>query len=139
MYKLKTKETEKDVIEFINKVENEKRREDAFRLLDIFTETTGMEAKMWGPSIIGFGSYNYKYATGYEGNVAYVGFSPRKARISLYFVTGDTKREELLKELGKHRPGKACVYINKVDDINIDILKKFIIQSIKFLKETYPE
>ena len=139
MYKLKTKETEKDVIEFINKVENEKRREDSFRLLDIFTETTGMEAKMWGPSIIGFGSYHYKYATGHEGNAAYVGFSPRKARISLYFATGDTQREELLKELGKYRSSKACVYINKVDDINIDILKKFIIQSIKLLKETYPE
>lgn len=91
------------------------------------------------PSIIGFGSYHYKYATGHEGNAAYVGFSPRKARISLYFAAGDTKREELLKELGKHRPGKACMYINKVDDINIDILKKFIIQSIKLLKETYPE
>lgn len=139
MYEVKTKETDKSVIEFINKVENEKRRQDAFRLLDIFTETTGFEAKMWGPSIIGFGSYHYKYATGHEGNAAYVGFSPRKAKMTLYFATGDAKREELLKKFGKHTSGKACVYINKLDDIDIEILKELIIQSIKFLKETYPE
>ena len=121
MYELKTKETDKSVIEFINKVENEKRRQDAFRLLDIFTETTGFEAKMWGPSIIGFGSYHYKYASGHKGDAAYVGFSPRKAKMTLYFATGDAKREELLKRFGKHTSGKACVYINKLDDINIDI------------------
>ncbi len=139
MYELKTKETDKSVIEFINKVENEKRRQDAFRLLDIFVETTGFEAKMWGPSIIGFGSYHYKYASGHKGDAAYVGFSPRKAKMTLYFATGDAKREELLKKFGKHTSGKACVYINKLDDINIDILKELIIQSIKFLKETYTE
>lgn len=139
MYEVKTKETDNSVIEYISKVENEKRRQDAFRLLDIFTETTGFEAKMWGPSIIGFGSYHYKYATGHEGNAAYVGFSPRKAKMTLYFATGDAKREELLKKFGKHTSGKACVYINKLDDIDIEILKELIIQSIKFLKETYPE
>lgn len=139
MYELKTKETESSVIEFIDKVESEKRRNDAFRLLDIFTETTGLKAKMWGPSIIGFGSYHYKYATGHEGDAPCVGFSPRKAKISLYFETGDSKREELLKDLGKHTSGKACVYINKVEDIDVDILKRFIIETFKFLKENYPE
>jgi hypothetical protein len=139
VYKLKTKETDNSVIEFINQVENERKREDAFRLLDIFTEETGYKAKMWGPSIIGFGSYHYKYKSGHEGDAPLVGFSPRKAKISLYFATGDADREKLLKEFGKHTTGKACVYINKVADINVDVLKKMIHQSIKFLRNMYPQ
>ncbi|MDX1701658.1 MAG: DUF1801 domain-containing protein [Melioribacteraceae bacterium] len=138
MYQLKTKETDHSVLEFIEAVENPRKREDAYKLLDIFTETSGYEAKMWGPSIIGFGSYHYKYATGHEGDAALVGFSPRKAKISLYFATRDTKREELLTQLGKHTSGKACVYVNKVDDINVDVLKELINQSISFLQELYP-
>lgn len=138
MYELKTKETDRSVIEFIENVDSPKKREDAYQLLDIFTETTGFEAKMWGPSIIGFGSYHYKYASGHEGDAPLVGFSPRKAKISLYFAPGDTKREELLKVFGKHTTGKACVYINKVADIDMEILKELINQSIKFLQELYP-
>lgn len=138
MYELKTKETDRSVIEFIENVDSPKKREDAYQLLDIFTETTGFEAKMWGPSIIGFGSYHYKYASGHEGDAPLVGFSPRKAKISLYFAPGDTKREELLKVFGKHTTGKACVYINKVTDIDMEILKELINQSIKFLQELYP-
>ncbi|WP_299089723.1 DUF1801 domain-containing protein [uncultured Metabacillus sp.] len=139
MYELKTKETDSSVIEFIEQVESPKKREDAYKLLDIFTETSGYEAKMWGPSIIGFGKYHYKYKTGHEGDAPLVGFSPRKAKISLYFATGDTERDELLKDFGKHTTGKACVYINKVADVDIEVLKKLILQSIKFLKETYPD
>ncbi|MBS4208664.1 DUF1801 domain-containing protein [Bacillus sp. FJAT-50079] len=139
MYELKTKETDNSVIEFIERVDSIKKREDAYRLLDIFTETTGYEAKMWGPSIIGFGSYHYKYESGHEGDAPLVGFSPRKAKISLYFAVGDPKREELLKEFGKHTTGKACVYVNKVADIDVDVLKALIKQSIVFLRELYPE
>ena len=139
MYELKTKETDANVIEFIEAVDSPKKREDAYRLLDIFTETTGFEAKMWGPSIIGFGSYHYVYQSGHEGDAPLVGYSPRKAKISLYFATGDTEREELLTKFGKHTTGKACVYINKVDDIDIEVLKQLIIQSIHFLRKTYPE
>lgn len=138
MYELKTKENDNSVIEFIEAVDHPKKREDAFRLLDIFTEATGYPAKMWGPSIIGFGSYHYKYATGHEGDAPLVGFSPRKAKISLYFATGDTEREALLKDFGKHTSGKACVYINKVDDIDTEVLKALIHQSVVFLKERYP-
>ncbi|MFC9708151.1 DUF1801 domain-containing protein [Paenibacillus sp. NPDC056933] len=138
MYKLKTKQTDNSVIEFIESVDSPKKREDAYQLLDIFTETTGYTAKMWGPSIIGFGAYHYKYESGHEGDAPLVGFSPRKAKISLYFATGDTERENLLKDFGKHTTGKACVYINKVADINLDVLQALINQSIKFLKETYP-
>jgi hypothetical protein len=138
MYELKTKETDNSVIEFIEAVDNPKKREDAYKLLDVFTETSGYPAKMWGPSIIGFGSYHYKYASGHEGDAPLVGFSPRKAKISLYFATGDSAREELLKKFGKHTSGKACVYVNKVADIDTDVLKELITQSIKFLQETYP-
>ncbi|MGM0923995.1 MAG: DUF1801 domain-containing protein [Bacillota bacterium] len=138
-YELKTKQTDNSVIEFIEAVDSPKKREDAYQLLDIFTETAGYEAKMWGPSIIGFGSYHYKYATGHEGDAPLVGFSPRKAKISLYFAPGETEREELLKELGKHTSGKACVYINKIADVDVEVLKKLINSSVKFLKETYPD
>ncbi|MCM3727964.1 DUF1801 domain-containing protein [Neobacillus cucumis] len=139
MYELKTKETDNSVIEFIENVDHPKKREDAYQLLDIFTEITGYPAKMWGPSIIGFGSYHYKYASGHEGDAPLVGFSPRKAKISLYFAPGETKREELLINFGKHTSGKGCVYINKVADIDIDVLKELINQSVKFLKKTYPD
>ncbi|MBW8349675.1 DUF1801 domain-containing protein [Bacillus sp. IITD106] len=138
MYELKTKENDNSVIEFIESVDNPKKREDAYQLLDIFTETTGYKAKMWGPSIIGFGSYHYKYESGHEGDAPLVGFSPRKAKISLYFATGDPHREELLKDFGKHTSGKACVYINKLADINIEVLQTLIKQSVKFLQKKYP-
>ncbi|MEV5116795.1 DUF1801 domain-containing protein [Peribacillus frigoritolerans] len=139
MYKQKTNETDSSVIEFIENVDNPKKREDAYELLNVFTETTGYEAKMWGPSIIGFGTYHYKYESGHEGDAPLVGFSPRKAKISLYFAPEDKKREELLQVFGKHTSGKACVYINKVADININVLKELINQSVKFLRDTYPD
>lgn len=138
MYELKTKENDNSVIAFIEDVENVNKREDAYKLLDVFTETTGYKAKMWGTSIIGFGAYHYKYASDHEGDAPLVGFSPRKAKISLYFATGETKREELLNDFGKHTTGKACVYINKVADIDVEILKALINESVRFLNEAYP-
>ncbi|MCM3691361.1 DUF1801 domain-containing protein [Neobacillus niacini] len=138
MYELKTKETDNSVIEFIEQIDNPKKREDAYRLLDIFTETTGFEAKMWGPSIIGFGSYHYKYASGHEGDAPLAGFSPRKAKISLYFDQGEPKREELLKQFGKHTSGKSCVYVNKLADIDEEVLKSLIKESVFFTQKMYP-
>lgn len=137
MYEQKTKETDQSVIEFIESVDNPKKREDAYKLLDIFQETTGFEAKMWGPSIIGFGSYHYVYETGHEGDAPLVGFSPRKAKISLYFAPGDPDREDLLKKFGKHTTGKACVYVNKVEDIDVSVLQSLIKQSVSFLQIKY--
>jgi Domain of unknown function (DU1801) len=139
MYELKTKVNDYSVIEFIESVDSPKKREDAYKLLDIFTETTSLEAKMWGPSIIGFGSYHYKYKTGHEGDAPLVGFSPRKAKISLYFAPGDSNREELLSKFGKHTTGAACVYINKVADIDVEVLKDLIKQSVVFLQKMYPQ
>ena len=138
MYKLKTQETDESVISFIESIDSDKKKSDAYKLLEIFTETSGYPAKMWGESIIGFGSYHYKYPTGHEGDAALVGFSPRKAKISLYFATGDEQRKALLSELGKHTSGVACVYINKLDDIDMAVLKKLILQSIEFLQNLYP-
>lgn len=138
MYEQKTRETDVDVIEFIKSVDNPQKRGDSYRLLEIFEQTSGFKAKMWGTGIIGFGSYHYVYNTGYEGDAPLVGFSPRKAKISLYFATGDMERQELLNDFGKHTSGKACVYINKIDDINVEVLKKLINRSIHFLQDLYP-
>lgn len=138
MYEAKMKENEDSVLDFIEKVEQTKKKEDAYKLLEIFEDASGFKAKMWGTSIIGFGSYHYKYKSGHEGDAPLVGFSPRKAKISLYILTGDLEKDGILKELGKHTSGKACVYINKLDDINIDIMKKMIKQSIEFINEIYP-
>ncbi|MFE0557229.1 DUF1801 domain-containing protein [Paenibacillus sp. FSL W8-0187] len=138
MYEQKTKETDHSVVEFIEQVDSPKKREDAYRLLEVFEETSGFPAKMWGPSIIGFGSYHYRYATGHEGDAPFVGFSPRKAKISLYFAPGDERRGELLTSFGKHTAGKGCVYINKVADIDMEVLKQLIRESIAFLNKTYP-
>lgn len=138
MYELKTKPNDGSVLEFIENVDSGK-REDAYRLLDLFTETTGYPAKMWGPSIIGFGSYHYKYASGHEGDAPLVGFSPRKDKISLYLSPADPKRDELLARLGKHKAGKGCVYVRKLADIDADVLKELIVHSVKTLKEAYPQ
>ncbi|GAB6927176.1 hypothetical protein JCM10914A_11590 [Paenibacillus sp. JCM 10914] len=139
MYELKTKESDHSVIEFIEQVESPRKREDAYRLLDIFEETSGYPAKMWGSSIIGFGAYHYRYASGHEGDAPLVGFSPRKAKVSLYFAPGDDKRDALLQRFGKHTAGKGCVYINKIADIDVEVLKQLISESIIFLNKTYPE
>lgn len=139
MYELKTKETNSSVIQFIEAIDNVTKREDAYRLLDIFTKVTGYDAKMWGESIIGFGKYHYKYKTGHEGDSLIVGFSPRKARISLYLAPYDNKREKILELLGKHKEGKSCVYINKVADIDTKILEKLIEESVAFINKLYPD
>lgn len=136
MYELKTKETNKNVSEFIEKIEHPRKKEDAYTLLNLFEEVTGYEGKLWGESIIGFGSYHYKYATGHEGDAPIVGFSPRKAKISLYLATENPEREVLLEKFGKHTTSKACIYVNKLSDIDLDILKKLIIHSIDFFNKT---
>jgi hypothetical protein len=138
MAKNKTTETESSVIDFINTtVEDETKRNDAFELIKIMQQQTGFEAKMWGPSIIGFGSYHYKYASGHEGDAPLAGFSPRKAAISLYLSLPDNK-EELLSKFGKHKAAKGCVYIKKLADIDVEILKKMVSGSAEYLQNLYP-
>jgi hypothetical protein len=131
VYELKTKVNDSSINEFIETLENPRKREDAYKLLEIFSEATGLEAKMWGDSMIGFGSYHYKYASGHEGDTFLVGFSPRKAKISIYLNLWDPQCEILLDELGKHTKGKLCIYVNKLSDMDIGVLKKLIKLSIK--------
>jgi len=139
MAELKTKQTNHDVIEFINSfADTEQKRLDSFELLKLMQEFTGFEPKMWGASIIGFGSYHYKSERSkQEGDWPLVGFSPRKAAISLYVFTGLPEHEYLLKDLGKFKMGKACIYVKKLSDINIDALKNIMGETIKFLKLKY--
>ena len=139
MYEQKTKENDQSVTEFIESVDHPKKREDAFKLLDIFTETTGYQPKMWGSSIIGFGKYHYKYKSGHQGVAPLVGFSPWKAKISLYITLQDLNREQLLKNLGKHTTGKSCIYINKLEDIDINVLKEIIRNGVQTLQRLYPD
>lgn len=135
--KAKTIENSNNVIEFIKSVPDNSKQKDSLCLLEVFKQVTGFEPKMWGPGIIGFGNYHYKYESGHEGDAPLVGFSPRKQEFSLYLVCEFEKREDLLKEFGKHKTGKACIYFKKVDDINIDTLKKMITLSIKYTKNKY--
>ena len=139
MAKNKTTETETSVIDFINTfVEDEAKRNEAFELIKIMQEVTGFQPKMWGPSIIGFGSYHYKYASGHEGDAPLAGFSPRKAAISLYVYLSPENREDLLSKLGKHKPSKGCIYIKKLSDINVEILKEITSASVEYLQKLYP-
>ena len=134
MSDLKTKPTGKDVVEFLNKVENPTKRKDSFKILDLMREVTKEEPIMWGDSIIGFGDYHYKYKSGREGDWFLIGFSPRKQSLTLYIMSGFDGYEEKLKKLGKYRTGKSCLYINKLKDVNLSILKEIMVDSIDNLK-----
>ena len=138
MTDLKMKENDNSVIEFIETVENEKKKADAYELLKIFQSVTGYDAKMWGPSIIGFGSYHYKYASGREGDAPLVGFSPRKAKISLYLDYEGEERDKFLENFGKHTKSKACIYVNKLADIDTNVLKDLIQHTVKKYRNLYP-
>ncbi len=139
MAELKTKQTDADVQEFINSfADTEQKRKDSFEILKLMKDFTGYEPKMWGASIIGFGSYHYKSERSrQEGDWPLVGFSPRKAAISLYVYTGCSGQDDLLKELGKFKMGKACIYIRKLSDINQDTLEKLMKSTIDFLREKH--
>jgi hypothetical protein len=138
MAKNKTAETTVSVTEFINAVKDESKRKDSFRLIETVKKQTGLEPKMWGPSIVGFGTYHYKYDSGHEGDSPLIGFSPRTAAITLYLSGNFEKREDLLKKLGKHKTDKGCVYIKKLEDIDMEILKSMIANHVKHIQKLYP-
>lgn len=137
-YELKTKSTDVDVEAFLNAVPDERKRRDGFALLALMEDVTGEPAKMWGPSIVGFGEYHYKYASGHEGDMALTGFSPRKSALSVYVYSGFDQFDDLLARLGKHKMGKACLYINKLSDVDQDVLRELIRQSVDHTKRLYP-
>ncbi|REC52466.1 DUF1801 domain-containing protein [Chryseobacterium piscium] len=136
MAKTKTTYTEVDVKDFLDSyVDNEHKRTDSLQLIELMKEWSDSEPKMWGPSIIGFGNYHYKYASGHEGDAPVIGFSPRKAAFSLYVYSDTEKSKLLLPDLGKFKMSKACIYIKKLSDINIPILKELCMESIQYISE----
>jgi hypothetical protein len=135
--KNKTTETEQSVAGFINAVPEENQRLDAIKLANIMQAQTGFGPKLWGPSIVGFGSYHYKYESGREGDAPLVAFSPRKDAISLYTLLPEEKRESLLQRLGKHKAGKGCIYIKRMSDVDEKVVEEMIDVSVAYLKELY--
>ncbi|MCC5916558.1 MAG: DUF1801 domain-containing protein [Cryomorphaceae bacterium] len=137
MAKNKTMPTEVSVSSFIESVENEQKKADSYRIIELMSEVSGFQPKMWGPSIIGFGEYHYTYKSGHSGSAPLLGFSPRKAAISLYVFTGLESHKYLLKDLGKFKMGKACIYIKKLSDIDEQALRSVMESTIGFLKKTW--
>lgn len=138
MAELKTQPTDESVVAFLNGVSNKKRREDSFKVLALMGEITGEEPIMWGSSIIGFGCYQYKYASGRAGEWFVTGFAPRKQALTLYIMSGFSEYDELLGKLGKHTTGKACLYIKKIEDVDIDVLRELIEKSVDHVAVTNP-
>lgn len=132
----KTVETDGSVSNFLRKVDHQQRKRDSEFLLELMSKITGEEAKMWGKSIVGFGKYHYKYKSGREGDFMKVGFSPRKQSMTLYIMPGFERYEDLLSQLGKHKTGKSCLYVNKLS-VNSDVLEKLIQESFDYMSEKY--
>lgn len=133
----KTVKKRKSVDQFINETEHKRRKEDAEILLGLMTKISGTKPRMWGDSIIGFGDYHYKYESGREGDSFKIGFSPRKSKTSVYLMDGFDKYEEILKRIGKHKKSKACLYINKMLDVNIDVLEELLTASWEDMTKKY--
>jgi Domain of unknown function (DU1801) len=135
MAELKTKVNEGNVDAFIESIEKENIRQDCVRIMEIMREITQSEPKMWGGSIVGFGNYHYKYASGREGDWFIAGFSPRKQNITMYIIAGFTNYEEILNRLGKYKTGKSCLYINKLSDIDLNVLQELVRASVEHLQQ----
>jgi len=136
MAKTKTTYTEIDVKDFLDSyVDNEQKKTDSLQFIELMKEWSDSEPKMWGPSIIGFGNYHYKYASGHEGDAPVIAFSPRKAAFSLYVYSDTEKSKLLLPNLGKFKMSKACIYIKKLSDIDVSILKELCMESIQYISE----
>jgi len=136
--KNKTTETQVDVYDFINSyVENEQKKVDSFHLIELMKKWSGFEPKMWGPTMIGFGSYHYKYASGHEGDAMIIGFSPRKAQFSLYISAPGEENMQLLEKLGKIKMAKACIYFKKLSDLNLEVLEILSKATIKHINENH--
>lgn len=135
MAEAKTKQTKASVEKFLNQIPDEARREDCFKVAKMMEEITGCEPKMWGPSIVGFDTYHYKYASGHEGDWPIAAFSPRKQDLTVYLMPGFQKQADLMQQLGKHRTGKSCLYIKRLSDVHVPTLKKLIRQSVKMMKQ----
>ena len=138
-YEAKTRPTEVSVADFIAAVENPKRRADAETLCALFEEISGEPPKMWGPSIIGFGRYHYRYDSGHEGDAPRLGFSPRKAQTVAYAMSGFEGQEAMIARLGKVKTSVACLYVNRLDQIDLGVLREMAVASLAQMRERYPD
>ena len=135
----KTKHTDASVEAFLDRVDDERKRDDSRELIRLMSKLTGEEPKMYGPSIVGFGTYHYKYASGHEGDACLAGFSPRKAAITVYLTPGfDEDEPVLMSKLGKYKATKGCLYVKKLEDIDMKVLEQLIKKTIAHVKKTYP-
>ena len=137
MAELKTKPTNASVRDFLNGIEDEQERRDAKTVARIMKRVTGKPPKMWGPSIVGYDSYHYVYASGREGDFMVAGFSPRKQALTLYIMSGFSGHQALMKKLGKHSTGKSCLYIKRLDDVDLEVLEELITCSVAHVKKQY--
>lgn len=136
MAELKTKVNDASVDVFLKGVKDEATREDCYKLIEIMSKAAKAEPKMWGTSIVGFGSYRYKYASGREGDWMLVGFSPRKQNLTLYIMSGFEEYNPLLKKLGKHATGKSCLYIKRLADVDMKVLRELVTRSVKHMQKS---
>ena len=139
MTELKTQKNDASVEDFLNSVEDEVKREDSFAILNLMKEVTGDEPVMWGSSIVGFGSYHFIYASGREGDWFKTGFSPRKQSLTLYIMDGFSQHDEILTRLGKYTTGKSCLYVKKLEDIDMPTLKELVERSVEHVEESNRE
>ena len=133
----KTQQTGASVREFLDGIENEQKRRDAKTVARIMKRVTGKPPKMWGPSIVGYGSYHYVYDSGREGDYPAAGFSPRKQALTLYIMSGFSGHAQLMEKLGKYSTGKSCLYIKKLGDVDLDVLEELVTRSVAFVEKTY--
>jgi Domain of unknown function (DU1801) len=133
---IKTQVTDADVVEFLNNVEDPRKRADSFTILEMMRDITGEEPKMWGPTIVGFGQYHYKYASGHEGDMCIVGFSPRKQALTVYISTDFEQYDALMAKLGKHTTSKACLYIKRLSDVDLNVLRELVTKSVEHTRAT---
>ena len=138
MAETKTKPTAVSVDDYIDAIDDERKRDDSRVLVKMMSKITGAPPKMWGPSIIGFGTYHYTYDSGHEGDAPLAAFSPRKTSLTVYIMRGVAKFDDLIAKLGKHTSSKGCLYIKKLDDVDIKVLEELVKQSAAFVKKTYP-
>lgn len=136
MAELKTKPNDRSVDRFLKSIDDDHKRRDAVALVDLMRQVTQEEPRMWGSSIVGFGSYHYRYASGREGDWFLVGFSPRKQNLTLYIMSGFEQYDELLKSLGKYTTGKACLYVKRLEDVHLPTLRKLVRQSVKHMRKS---
>lgn len=135
MAQVKTKQTSESAEDFLNRIADERKRRDSFAVLELMKKATGEEPKMWGANIVGFGNYQYKYASGREGDWFLAGFAPRKGNITLYIMAGFSRYQELLARLGKHKTGNSCLHINRIEDVNADVLSELVSASVEAVKQ----